>query len=313
MQFLAGVGAAGQVGVAGYFAGGTTGIIQSGIEKVTFPADTISTLSATLTTGRRYPGGFADSGVAGYVGGGTDGTEQSGIDKITFPADTKTTLSATLTSARQGLAGFSNSGVAGYFGGGTSGGTHQSNIDKIAFPADTKTTLAATLTTITSFFGTSGMANYGVAGYFGGGTNGSDFSRIDKIAFPADTKTTLSATLTNAAYTVAGMADSGVAGYFGGGFMTASSIELNVIDKITFAADTKTTLSATLSSARAWVTGMADSGVAGYFGGGGEAAGATYLSGVDKIAFPADTKSTLSATLSQNKYGMAGFANCGVF
>jgi hypothetical protein len=157
------------------------------------------------------------------------------------------------------------------------------------------------------------MTNYGVAGYLGGGQDsGSNFlNRIDKLTFSNETKSTLSATLSNTAYSQAGMADSDVAGYFGGGY--TGSAELNVIDKITFPADTKTTLSATLSSQRGWVTGVADSGVAGYFGGGGEAGGATYLSGIDKIAFPADTKSTLAATLSQTKYGMGSFADCGVF
>jgi hypothetical protein len=55
---------------------------------------------------------------------------------------------------------------------------------------------------------------------------------------------------------------------------------------------------------------MADSGVAGYFGGGLDGSS---LSGIDKITFPADTKTTLSATLTSVRYGPAGFADCGVF
>jgi len=48
---------------------------------------------------------------------------------------------------------------------------------------------------------------------------------------------------------------------------------------------------------------MANSGTAGYFGGG-------YLtSGIDKIAFPADTKTTLAATLTSARYSLAGMAN----
>ena len=53
------------------------------------------------------------------------------------------------------------------------------------------------------------------------------------------------------------MANSGVAGYFGGG--TGAST-VNTIDKITFPADSKTTLSATLTTARYALAGMADSG-----------------------------------------------------
>ena len=303
-----------RVSVAGYFAGGNTlSSPTSQIDKIAFPSDTKTTLSATLTYDVRYPAGLSNSGVAGYNGGGYSNGQaanQSGIDKIAFPSDTKTTLAATLTYAVQALGSVSDSGVAGYFAGGA-GATVRDNIDKIVFSSDTKSTLVATLTSTVSQV--QGMANYGVAGYFGGGLSGagSYLNRIDKLTFSAETKSTLAATLSNTAYSQAGIADSGVAGYFGGGY--TGSAELDEIDKITFAADTKTTLAATLSSERAWVTGMADSGVAGYFGGGGEAGGATYLSGVDKIAFPADTKTTLAATLSQTKYGMGGFADCGVF
>ena len=303
-----------RVSVAGYFAGGSTASTPtSQIDKIAFPSDTKTTLSATLTYDVRYPAGLSNSGVAGYNGGGYSNGQaanQSGIDKIAFPSDTKTTLSATLTYAVQALGSVSDSGVAGYFAGGTTG-TVRDNIDKIVFSSDTKSTLVATLTSTVSQV--QGMANYGVAGYLGGGYSGagSYLNRIDKLTFSAETKSTLAATLSNTAYSQAGMADSGVAGYFGGGY--TGSGELNEIDKITFPADTKTTLAATLSSQRGWVTGMADSGVAGYFGGGGEAGGATYLTAIDKITFPADTKTTLSATLTQGKYGMAGFADCGGF
>ena len=48
----------------------------------------------------------------------------------------------------------------------------------------------------------------------------------------------------------------------------------------------------------------------GYVGGGN---GASRSSGIDKIAFPADTKTTLSATLTTAREGNTGFADCGVF
>ena len=102
----------GGVVVAGYVAGGYGGSYLTGIDKITFPADTKTTLSATLTSVRSNEAGFANSGVAGYVAGGANSTVYlSDIDKITFPADTKTTLSATLTSARGEGAGFANSGT----------------------------------------------------------------------------------------------------------------------------------------------------------------------------------------------------------
>ena len=98
-------------GVAGYFGGGDDGAFISGIDKITFPADTKTTLSATLSSLRRMIAGMANSGVAGYFGGGDDGAFISGIDKITFPADTKTTLSATLTTARSNMGGMADSGA----------------------------------------------------------------------------------------------------------------------------------------------------------------------------------------------------------
>ena len=55
---------------------------------------------------------------------------------------------------------------------------------------------------------------------------------------------------------------------------------------------------------------MADTGVAGYFGGGDDGAN---TSGIDKIVFPADTKTTLSATLSTARAQAGAFADCGVF
>ena len=55
---------------------------------------------------------------------------------------------------------------------------------------------------------------------------------------------------------------------------------------------------------------MANSGVAGYFGGGTDGSN---LTRIDKIAFPADTKTTLAATLTTAIARLAAMANCGVF
>ena len=147
----------GSVGVAGYFGGGYAPSLTSRIDKITFPADTKTTLSATLSSARSELSAMANSAVAGYFGGGYDGANISGIDKVSFPADTKTTLSATLTAGRSELGGMANSGVAGYFGGGDPA---TDIIDKVSFPADTKTTLSATITAnVTSI---TGMANSGL-------------------------------------------------------------------------------------------------------------------------------------------------------
>jgi len=102
-----------------------------------------------------------------------------------------------------------------------------------------------------------------------------------------------------------------IAGYFGGGETVISPQTFTSgIDKITFLGDTKTTLSATLTTARGYLAGMANSGTAGYFAGGSDSGGR--ISGIDKITFPGDTKTTLSAVLTTTRSSLAGMANSGV-
>ncbi len=302
--------------VAGYLGGGSDGSTNlSGIDKITFSNDSKSTLSATLTTARQALTGVADSGVAGYFVAGNDGAVLSGIDKIAFPADTKTTLSATASTAHRLSAGFADSGVAGYYGGGdNAGATQYSFIDKLAFPAETRSTMTTTLTSARKLH--SGFGNNGVAGYFCGG-NASDVrqNNIQKISFTSDSSTTLAATLT--VRTAHGtFADNGVAGYICGGVANApdgSGGNFTSIDKIALPADTKTTLSATLTNAANSLSGFANSGLAGYACGGQNATGTTFFDNIDKIALPADTKTTLAATLTSNVLSAAGFSNQGVF
>ena len=91
----------------------------SSIDKITFLADTKTTLSATLTSTCYDLSAAGNIGVAGYFAGGQVSTGFTNrVDKIALPSDTKTTITATLTSGRRQLAGMANSEVAGYFGGG---------------------------------------------------------------------------------------------------------------------------------------------------------------------------------------------------
>ena len=107
-------------------------------------------------------------------------------------------------------------------------------------------------------------------------------------------------------FTFGGTLITSVAGYVAGGY---DSARISGIDKIAFSADTKTTLSATLTTARDSATAFANSGTAGYVAGGNDSGGR--VSGIDKIAFSADTKTTLSATLTTARSSLAGFANSG--
>ena len=133
--------------VAGYFAAGDgpSGALNR-YDKLAFPTETKTTISATHGAVRERSCGYANSGVAGYtVGGGDSGGYLSSIEKLTFPNEINSTLAASLSTGRvYWNAGCANSGVAGYSMGGYDSG-NISAIDKITFSADTKTTLSATL------------------------------------------------------------------------------------------------------------------------------------------------------------------------
>lgn len=189
-------------GVAGYFGGGfnqATGTVLNGIDKITFPGDTLTTLSATLSAPNYTLAGMANSGVAGYFGGGQDFAGRfATVDKITFPGDTKSTLGAVLTEGRRALAAMANDGVAGYFGGGTSDTV--GILEKLNFSTETLSVISAV--TLSRARNQSAMADPNIAGYFGGGYTSPDpsWGGIDKITFSSDAKTTLAATLVSAGF-----------------------------------------------------------------------------------------------------------------
>ena len=198
--------------VAGYFVMGSVSGVENGIvNKLAFPAETISTVSPTFVTARQSYGACANIGVAGYIAGGltSSGTTQlSSFQKITFSSDTIAAVTPTLSANTNAISAMADSGVAGYWCGGLTT-VEISSIQKLTFPAETKSTLSATLTTARRI--NAAMADTGVAGYIGGGYDGaSDVSGIDRLAFPAETKTTLSATLTNAKRNLTAFADCGV-------------------------------------------------------------------------------------------------------
>jgi hypothetical protein len=135
-----------------------------------------------------------------------------------------------------------------------------------------------------------------------------DNAAIRKIDSSSDTISTSSATLsvfnTNGVGS-AGLSNSGVAAYYQGNTFGTT------VDKIAFPAETRTTLATGGSQVRGVGGGMANVAVAGYFGGGVDANGNTWFTTVDKFAFPADTRTTLSPGLSVAASNNRGFANSG--
>ena len=96
-------------------------------------------------------------------------------------------------------------------------------------------------------------------------------------------------------------------GGFSAGGQTGSS-RTSSIDKLTFSDDTRSTLSATLSAARESISGMANSGTAGYMSGGWTG---SRSSGIDKLAFTSEARSTLGGTLSVANTNTTSMANSG--
>lgn len=247
---------------------------------------------------------------AGYVAGGLSGGRVATITKVSLPDDTGNTLAATLVQSRFTGTGFANSGTAAYFSGGDINAI--TSIDKLAFSNDSRSTFA-------SNFGyaeyTSGFANSGTAGYVGGGFTATPslLSTIRKLTFSNDSSATIGATLTttNTFPGNQGMANSGTAGYFSGGNAQNGSTYYSRIDRLAFSNDSKSTLGATLTLGTSNLTAMANSGTAGYVGGGVANDGSTKLSNVDKIVFSNDSKSNLGNILTAVYTTGAGFANSG--
>lgn len=101
----------------------------------------------------------------------------------------------------------------------------------------------------------------------------------------------------------------GVAGYFAGGMDIGSNFLQN-IDKITFSTETIAASGVLLRGTRRSLGAFANSGVAGYIGGGYN--GSAHNS-IDKVTFPTDTLTPLtSITLTAQTVYLTGFANSGV-
>jgi hypothetical protein len=152
-------------------------------------------------------------------------------------------------------------------------------------------------------------------GYFGGGYDGSSgLDSIDKLLFGVETCAAISATLSTATQQAGGMSNNGTAGYVGGGQTSAGhSSPVATVAKLIYSGESRSNLGSGLSVGRdEQPGGCANSGTAGYFGGGNEngvwSAGSTV---VDKFAFPSDSRSTLDPGLSVQVRAPAAMANSG--
>jgi hypothetical protein len=282
------------------------------IDKLPVASETISTLVATLATTVSQTVGVSNSGIAGYVLAGDGSGNYSRIDKITYATDARTTLAANMGKVYYYHGGFANSGTAGYsYGGYIDPPVQQSDIVKVIFSNDSRSTLAATLAQ--ARHATSGMANSGTAGYaVGGYADGGpgNLSSVEKLAFSNDSISTLSSSLPDARYSHSAFANSGTAGYAVSGRITASNTQSGSIAKIAFSNDSTSTIAATVTY-RGYQAGAANSGTAGYSGGGSNSSSVP-TNTIYKLAFSNDATSTLSATLSRFRaFNPAGLGDSG--
>lgn len=195
---------------------------------------------------------------------------------------------------------------AGYLLGGTtqttSGGTlvDNANVLRFNFELETNNVLSAQLSAITRAGTMPGVSNSGIAGYIAGGEGGSSsYSKIEKLLYFTETRSTLSATLPAAIIALSAVSNTGTAGYICGGYrITAPEGFIRAIYKLTYSTETISTISATLSTDDANITGFDNPKVAGYLRGGNLA---TTL--MQKLTFSTESRSTVASGLGQSTGG----------
>jgi hypothetical protein len=188
---------------------------------------------------------------------------------------------------------------AGYI---TGGGVNF--IDKFELPSETRTTLAATFPTTLS--GSTAFADSGVAGY----AIGSGSLNPYKITTPTDSISSLAA-LSFAVGSGSSVSNSGVAGYSTdqppSGFVRGQSLY-----KFSFPSDSRTFISNFFGTSSSDSKGRAATGsnygTAAYWFGGRTNAG-TNTNVIDRINFPADTRTRLAATLFDTRWDTTGSTN----
>jgi hypothetical protein len=303
------------ISMGGYFVGGVGSAVTTltSIDKISFPTNTFSSLSATLPTANADGSGMANSGVAGYNSGGkttagtTNGT--AAITKMAFAGETISTLAATLAQVIRGAIGFANSGTNGF----VFGGEHQSNtystIAIISFSDDTRTTGSSSIGSMNS---TQAFENAKIAAFIPGGRNSTALqTAIRKYLFAGNVQSTGSATVSVAKQDLQSASNHGVAGYIINGYQSAGGDWFIGTDKLTYSGETRATLATTLSGHRALGSGLADRGKNAFFCFGKNMDAVIYYA--DVINFPSDTRSMLASPsfTTRNEITSASFANIG--
>ena len=216
--------------------------------KLAYATDTASNLGVAFSNASNATA-VANSGTAGYIAAG-NGAETT-INKLAFSNDAGSTIAATLANGSNERMGFGRNGsTAGYFAGGSTGGFNTA-IAKLTFSNESRSNLATGLSA-GWYAGNGSTSNSGTAAYMfkGPGSTETFSSAIIKFVFSGETNSTIATTLSAARYDGSAMGHTGSAGYSAGGYIPAGNATVATIDRIAFSNDARTTLGATLTTAR---------------------------------------------------------------
>lgn len=287
-------------GPSGYFCGGIVGsssLATDRVDKLNYSSETIVGSPIGVGVASRRCCGVASTS-AGYKLGGRVmdplyGDYSLGIaDKITFSNDARSILNRGLITPDSERVGFSSS-EAGYSAGGQDDGF---SVYKLRFSDETAINVSSL------YFSEATWAKAGFSssthGYTGGGSP--PWANLDfwKIPFATETRSNTAPLNTNR-YVMASFASS-THGYFAGGLSLSSGDPIDSVEKYSFATDTCSNITATLSTALHDVTGV-NSSTAGYVS-------VWFTNSFNKFDFSNDTRSSISASIPAIS-GRAGFSS----
>ena len=266
-------------------------------------ADTSTTMSATLPTGRIETSAVWD-GTNAYIFGGYDNSPLNQIVRYNPATDTVTTMSATLPTTLYSSSAVWDGSNAYIFGGwhyDTNSPLNQ--IVRYNPATDTVTTMSATLPTALS--ATSAVWDGTNAYIFGGleGLNGPASKKVVRYNPATDTATTMSATLPTVRIWASAVWDGSNAYIFGG----YGAGQLNQIVRYNPATDTVTTMSATLPTPRSRTSAVWDGSDAYIFG------GTEYPNGPVNQEIVRYNPATNTVTIMSNSLPTARFATSAVW
>ena len=283
----------------GWLFGGDNGA-GTNIEVMSFSAETFWKSPSTITS-TSYAPVFCDSGVNCFVAGGDSQTlDTAKVNVNTFVKSS----GGSLPVARTRGYGVSNSGTAGYM----MGANTNSTITKYLYSTDAWSNTSATMWNgATATDRTPAINNGQISAYHFGGTSGSPTNIIGKFLFSNETRSNLAATTTIATYTGSLGINPGVAAYYFGGYPPFNTN----IDKLTLSTETKSALSATLTSQNVSAdTGYFSSDTAAFVCAGYP--GVAYSTIVNKLLFSTEVCSlSTTASTSVGSSGRYGAANNG--